>query len=450
MVQSKQNAKSSDALQQSDPQATVIVGGGFVGLFAALNLRHKKYKHSITLIDANPNFVFKPLLYEYLSGEMGDVEIMPRFGKLFQGSDISFVQGKVTDIDLKERRVKIKSGLEYSYNNLVLSVGSTQAYFGTKGAKEHAFPIRDKEETQRLQDHLRDCLQKALQTEDDQKRQQLLTVAIVGAGHSGIEMATTLSDFLPTWYAKLGGHIREIRIVIIDMVGDILPGDADDVRETVLDALTRRTVPIEVRLEVSAKGVSSEGLEYQRKGEDSIEQIPAATVVWTAGIATNPLVKTLDLEDDEKDKRDRPLVLPTLQLLNYPEVFAAGDCATVDEDPQPPVAQVAYQQEMGIAENLQALSKGKTLKPVKVHMRGTLLKLGVREGLADLFDKFQIKGKLGSLIRDATYIEMLPTPMRNFRATTEWLTEEIFERYRLPDPVSAEDRERLSAQRNSS
>ncbi len=447
MVQSKQKAKSGDSSQQSDPQATVIVGGGFVGLFAALNLRHKKYKHPVTVIDANPNFVFKPLMYEYLSGEMGDVEITPRFGKLFQGSDISFVQGEVTDVDLKERQVKLKSGLEFSYNNLVLSVGSTQAYFGTKGAKEYAFPMRDKEDTQRLQDHLRDCLQKALQTEDDEKRQQLLTVAIVGAGHSGIEMATTLSDFLPAWYAKLGGRIREIRIVVIDMVDDILPGDADDVRETVLAALEQRTVPIEVRLEVSAKGVSPEGLEYQRKGADSTEKISAATVVWTAGIATNPLVKTLALEESEKDKRDRPLVLPTLQLLNYPEVFAAGDCATVDEDPQPPLAQVAYQQGVGIARNLLALSKGESLKPVEVNLRGTLLKLGVREGLADLFDKFQVKGKLGSLIRDATYIEMLPTPIRNFRATTEWLTEEIFERYRLPDPVSSEERERLAAQR---
>ena len=436
--------------QSKNEQATVIVGGGFVGLFAALHLRHKNYDRPVTVIDANPNFVFKPLMYEYLSGEMGDVEIMPRFGKLFQGSDITFVQGKVTNVDLNEKQVKLESGLEYNYENLVLSVGSTQAYFGTKGAEEHSFPMRDKEDTQRLQDHLRDCLQKALQTEDDEKRQQLLTVAIVGAGHSGIEMSTTLSDFLPTWYAKLGGQIREIRIVVIDMVDDILPGDADDVRETVLDAMKKRTVPIEVKLEASAKGVSPEGLEYQPKGADSTEMISAATVVWTAGIATNPLVKTLDLQDDERDKRGRPLVLPTLQLLNHPEVFAAGDCATVDGDPQPPIAQVAYQQGAGIAHNLLALAKGKTLEPVKVHLRGTLLKLGVRDGLADLFDKFQIKGKLGAMIRDATYIEMLPTPVRNFRATTEWLTEEIFERYRLPEPVSAEDRELLAAQREKS
>ena len=186
---------------------TVIVGGGFVGLFTALHLSHRHYDKPIILIDAGERFVFKPLLYEYLTGEMQDEQVLPRYEELLEGSKVAFVQDKVTKIDLEQQQIELASGLSYDYRFLVLGVGSTQGYFGTEGAKENAFAFRTREDAVKLETHLRECLQKASQTKDTQTQRSLLTFVVTGAGPSGVEMAATLADLLPSWYAKLGGKL---------------------------------------------------------------------------------------------------------------------------------------------------------------------------------------------------------------------------------------------------
>ncbi|MGB3789586.1 MAG: hypothetical protein WA949_16365 [Phormidesmis sp.] len=177
------------------------------------------------------------------------------------------------------------------------------------------------------------------------------------------------------------------------------------------------------------EAVSAEGLTYSAKGDDFDQHLPTATAIWTAGTATNPLIESLPLGEGDRNQHKSPLVTETLQLPRFLEVFAAGDCAIVESAPQPPVAQIAYQQGAGIARNLVAIAQNKPPQPVHAHMRGTLMKLGLRNGVANLFDKVQVKGVAGDLIRNGTYLEMLPTPLHNFKATTEWLTDDIFERH---------------------
>ena len=416
---------------------TIIVGGGFVGLFTALHLSHRSYTEPIILIDPQERFVFKPLLYEYLTGEMQDEQVLPRYEELLEGSKIAFVQDKITEIDLEQRRVKLASGLSYDYRFLVLGVGSTQGYFGTEGAEENAFAFRTREDVVKLERHLRECLQQASQTEDVRLRRNLLTFAVTGAGPSGVEMAATLADLLPDWYAKLGGNIRDIRIVIVNHGMEILSGDVNaHLRETALEAFKHRAVPVELLLGVKVTGVDADCLKYQAKDKE-VETLPTQTTIWTAGTASNPLIESLtQIKAENKDKHGSPLVTDTLQLPDFPEVFAAGDCAIVKKHPFPPVAQIAYQQGAGIAHNLIALSQGKDPKQVEASMRGTLMKLGLGNGVANLFDKMQVKGKPGDLIRNGTYLEMLPTPVHNFKATTEWITDEIFHRHYVPETVT--------------
>ncbi len=172
-------------------------------------------------------------------------------------------------------------------------------------------------------------------------------------------------------------------------------------------------------------------MEYQSKEQKG--QISTHTTIWTAGTENNPLVKALPIPAEHQDKHGLPLVNPTLQLPDFPDVFAAGDCAITQDNSLPPLAQVAYQQGAGIADNLIALSQGQELHPVKANLRGTLMKLGLGNGVANMFNKLEINGKTGDLIRNATYLEMLPTPVHNFKPTTEWLTDEIFHRYHQPE-----------------
>src|SRR6478672_2785819 len=432
---------------------TVILGGGFTGLFTALHLAHEHYPRSIILIDSGARFCFKPLLYEYFSGEMDANQVVPRFEELLKDSGIIFVQDTVQEIDLHQRQVKLISGDCYQYSNLVLALGSVTGYFGVEGAKEYAFDFRTQENAIALDRHLRDCLQQAIQTQDPEQRRRLLTVAAIGGGPSGVEMAATIADLLPNWYEALGGNPQEVRVVLIDHGNEILQGDINShLRATAEQELQKRAVPVELITGAEATAIHRDSVEYKR--DDKSETLPAATVIWTTGTATHPLIKNLPIPDEHRDKHGRIHVTPTLQLPDFPEVFAGGDCAVdvqssttegheyerlelhqnsskppQETKPLPPTAQVAYQQGAAIAHNLKAIALGHQLTPAQVNLRGTLLKLGLENSAANIYDLFEVTGEVGHLIRQGTYLELLPTPVHNFKVTTDWLKDEIFHQH---------------------
>ncbi len=415
--------------------STIILGGGFTGLFTALHLSHHHYSQPIILIDQQERFSFNPMLYEFLSGEMSDEQVCPRYEKLLDGSGVAFVQDTVQAVDLEQRQVELASGTSYNYKYLVLALGSTASYFGVKGAREHCFCFRNGKDAVALAKQLRDCLQRAIQTTDLEQRRILLTVAIIGAGPSGVELAATLADLLPSWYAQLGGEPQQLRVVLLDRQTEILTtgprgGVKSELQETAQAALQERNVPVELILGAEVSAVYPERIEFQHHNQ--AETLQAATAIWTAGSTSNPVIKELTIPEERRDSHSCLYVTPTLQLLDFPEVFAGGDCAANVEEPQPPTAQVAYQQGAAIAKNLQALSEGKELSPAQVHLRGTLLKLGLGESAASIFDQFEVQGQIGHLIRQATYLELLPTPAHNFKATTQWLVDEIFDRHYHP------------------
>jgi NADH dehydrogenase len=413
---------------------TVIVGGGFTGLFTALHLAHEHYPRSVILIDKNERFCFKPLLYEYFDGEMDSFQVVPRFSELLQGSGIIFVQDTVQSIDLHQHEVKLASGNSYKYSNLVLALGSVTGYHQVEGAKEYALPFWTQADAIALDRHLRDCLQKAIQTEDVEQRHKLLTVVVVGGGASGVEMAATLADFLPHWYSALGGNSAEIRVILLNHGQKILDGDINDpLRPIAEEELQKRTVSIEILREAEATAVCPNAIEYKSKNE--VKTLATHTTIWTAGTSIHPLIQELPISKEHRDRHHRPLVTPTMQLLDFPEVFAGGDCAAVQDNSLPPTAQVAYQQGANIAQNLKALALGEEPKQKTVNIRGTLLKLGLNDAAANLFNVFEVAGEPAHLIRQGTYLTLLPTPIHDFKATTEWLDEEVFHHHLDPHNV---------------
>ncbi len=405
---------------------TVILGGGFTGLFTALYLSHEHYPRSVILIDRESRFSFKPLLYEYCTGEMDAEEVWPPYEELLHDSGVIFVQDAIEAIDLHQRSVKLTSGTSYNYSNLVLALGSVTGYSGVEGAKEYSIPLRTGEDAIAIDQKLRQCLQQAREIAEPEKRRGLLTVAVIGGGPSGIEIACTLADLLPNWYQGLGGNPQEIRVALLNHGKELLKGDVNTkLREVAEEALQKRGV--ELILGAAATAVRPNSIEYTC--DDKSETLSASTVIWTAGTATNPLIKNLPIAAEHRDQHGHLQVTPTLQLPDFPEVFAAGDCAFTKENPQPPLAQVAYQQAAAIAHNLKALALGRDLKPSTVHLRGTLMKLGIEDGVANIFDRLELKGEVGNLIRQGTYLEMLPTPVHDFNVTKEWLNDEIVNRY---------------------
>ncbi|MCP6758329.1 MAG: NAD(P)/FAD-dependent oxidoreductase [Fischerella sp. CENA71] len=403
----------------------VILGGGFAGLFTALHLSQQNDSHPIILIEQCDRFSFKPLLYELLSGELHSKQVYPRYKELLAGSKIGFVQDTVQSIDLHQRRVNTTSGQVFDYSNLVLALGSKTTYFNTTGGTEHAMPFTSGEQAITLRKHLRHRLHQAIQTPSPERRHLLLTVAVIGAGPAGIELVCTLADLLPIWYDELGGDGREIRIVLVNRSREILKGDVNSyLRCTVQRAMKNRVIPVDFLFDAAVTKITSDGVEYRQN--DQTHMLQAGTIAWTAGTAPNPLLMELPVSQN----RGRLLVKPTLQLPDFPEVFAAGDCATESDHPQPPTAQVAYQQGIAIAQNLKRIKENKPTIPVQIQMRGTLMKLGLNEGVANLFNKVQIKGQPGHLIREGTYLQLLPNFAHNRKVTSEWLTDELFQRHR--------------------
>lgn len=414
---------------------TVIVGGGFTGLFTALHLAHEHYPRTVILIDQHERFCFKPLLYEYFSGEMDAFQVTPSFTELLKGSGVIFVQDSVESIDLRLREVKLASGSSYNYSNLVLGLGNVTSFFHVEGAKEYALPFWTEEDAIAIDRRLHNCLKQAVQIEDPEERRRLLTIAVIGGGASGVEMAATLADLLPNWYAALNGNPQDIRIVILNRSPEILHGDVNShLRGTAEKELHKRAVPVEMYMGAEVTAIRPNAVEY--KHNDKSETLPAGVAIWTTGSASNPVIKNLAVSNEHRDKHGRLLVTDTLQLPDFPEVFAGGDCAVVENSSSPAIAQVAYQQGAAIARNLKAIALGHELKPAKVNLRGTLLKLGLTDAAANIYDTFEISGEPGHLIRQGTYLELLPTPVHNFKATTEWLKDEIFNHH-LPSGDTA-------------
>ena len=244
-------------------------------------------------------------------------------------------------------------------------------------------------------------------------------------------MAGTLADLLPNWYVGLGGDGQAVRVVLLNHGKQILEGDINSrLRETAQQALQHRAVPVELILEAEATAIRPDEIEYRQNGQ--IQTLPTATAIWTTGTNTHPLIKELPISREQRDKHGRLQVTPTMQLTEFPEVFAGGDCAAMSGSSLPPTAQVAYQQGAAIAYNLKALALGHPLKDAQVNLRGTLLKLGVEESIANLFDRYEVTGHLGHLIRQGTYLEMLPTPVHDLKVTGEWLNDEIFKKHLEP------------------
>ncbi|NEP18810.1 MAG: NAD(P)/FAD-dependent oxidoreductase [Leptolyngbya sp. SIO4C1] len=403
--------------------SVLIAGGGFTGLFAALQLSRLGCELPVTLIDQSPRFVFKPLLYDLLSGEVEADMAWPRYDDLLSDTSVRFVCNSIQQVDLLNRQVVLSDGSGYAYDYLVLGLGGTAGYFGIPGAQDNTFKFRQADDALALGRHLQQCLQRAAQSPTGAERAAQLTVTLVGAGPSGIELAATLADLLPQWYDRFDGDSCDIEIIVLQRNGEILEGvRSEQLREIARAALGNRRIAVDLRLDAEVQAVEPGRLYYYQDGANHI--IETETVIWTAGNSLHPLIQSLPVA--QRDRRGRLRTEPTLQLPEYPEVFAGGDCAVMAARPWPATAQVAYQQGMAIASNLALMSKGKPPEPIDISLRGTLLKLGMETGAAELYNRFEVKGYPGHLIRHATYLSLLPTPVRNLKVGAEWITDEVF------------------------
>lgn len=400
----------------------LVLGGGFAGLFTALELGGSA---EVTLVSDQDHFVFTPMLYEYLSGEVEAWHIAPHYNELLD-DNVNFVQDKVSSIDLESQTVSLTSlPNKLTYDVLVLAVGGQTNYVGVQGAEEHSLPFRKIEHADRLRQIMVDALDRIPPEMPPQDVRRELTFAVVGAGASGCELSTKMADLLNDAFKRRALQ-GEPRVLVIEMGDRVVPGMGDQIREFVDDALHKSRV--EVHTQTRVVNVSSDGLTFEHNGNR--ESLRAAAVVWTGGVKMNPLVENLNVE---KNKRGLITVRPTLQLAAYDNVFALGDIAHY-EAAAPTLAgtaQLSFQEASLAASNVKALLSGKELHSKYFEELGEAISLGT-ERAAVLTGGKAFGGALARQARFALYTSRLPTWHHRLRVGASWFFEGTTPRPLLP------------------
>ena len=391
----------------------VIIGGGFGGLFTALDLNGAG---DITLINDEDHFLFKPMLYEYLSGEVEAWHIAPDYRELID-EGTNFIRGEVAAIDLDTRKVTLVNRSEpISYEVLVIALGAVTNYAGVEGAEQFTLPFRTLNDASRLRRRMTEALDRVPPASAPQDTRGKLTFAVVGGGASGVELATKMADLLRDAVKRRALH-GEPRVLVIEMADRLVPGMGQEIRGYVEDAL--ETSRVEVHTETSVVKVTAGGITLEHQNTQT--ELETGAVVWVAGVRVNPLIEKLAVE---KDRRGLIIVEPTLQVRGRENVFALGDIAFY-EDVVPTLAgtaQLAFQQSSLLARNIKASVQGRELKSKRFVELGEAVSLGT-ERAAVLSAGKVIGGPLARQARFAMYTSRLPTWHHRLRVGASWFFE---------------------------
>lgn len=387
------------------PAKICILGGGFGGLYTALRLSNlpwgRNQQPEITLVDARDRFVFSPLLYELVTGELQSWEVAPPYEELLEDTTIRFRQTAVADINIDTKQVRLEDGGLLDYDRLVLAMGGETPMDRVPGAAEFAIPFRTISDAYQLADRLRQ-----LEASDTDK----IRVAIVGAGYSGIELACKLAD-------KLGDRGR---VRVIEVGDQILRSSSTHNRDAATKALEERGVWTD--LETSVESVAAGSMSLLYKGV--VDTIPVDLVLWTIGTRMNEVVKNLPLKQNE---RGQILVTPTLQVVDHPEIFAIGDladCKDAEGQQVPATAQAAFQQSDYTGWNLWASLSDRPLLPFRYQYFGEMMTLGIHDATLTGLG-IQLEGTAAHLIRRLAYLNRMPTLKHQLRVGFNWITRPI-------------------------
>jgi NADH dehydrogenase len=389
----------------------VVVGGGMGGLFTALDVAGAA---DVTLVSPEDHFTFPPMLYEYLSREVEAWHIAPPYKELLDGERVRFVQGAVTDVDFDAREIAVAGRLRrIEYDALVIAVGGVTNFYGIEGADKFSLPFRKIRHADDLRFRMIDALDRIPPDAAPQDARSSATFAVVGAGASGVELATKMGDLLRDAFKRRGLQ-GEPRVLVLEMGAQVVPGMDEELRGAVESAL--RESRVEVHTQTRVVRVAEDGVVFEHSGAQ--EEVKCAGVVWTAGVRVNPLIEKLNVE---KDRRGLVVIEPTLEVRGRNGVFALGDIAAAQDVPPTlaGTAQLAFQQSDLVGKNLRAFFAGKPLGTKKFVELGEAMSLGT-ENAAVLVAGNVVSGTLARRARFALYTQRLPTWQHRLRVGASW------------------------------
>src|SRR3989338_8176062 len=373
----------------------LIVGGGAGGLELATRLGKtlgKRDLAKIVLIDANLTHIWKPLLHEVAAGSLNSSADELNYVAQAKWNHFEFQLGCMIGLDRAHKQIRLAATLDeqgepltpertLDYDSLVIAVGSTTNDFGTPGAAEHCLFLDTREQAERFDNQLLSHYLRA-HARQDSGNDDLISVAIVGAGATGVELAAELHHAARELAAYGLDSIRpeNMRITLIEAGPRVLPALPERIGQPVHATLEKLGVTVLTNAAVSQ--VTRDNLQTAQG-----QVIPASLKVWAAGIRAPAFLQALD--GLESNRINQLLVRPTLQTTRDDDIFAFGDCAACPQPGSegrnvPPRAQAAHQQASLLAKSLKLCIEGKALPEYRYRDYGSLISLSTFSAVGNL------------------------------------------------------------------
>ena len=390
----------------------VIVGCGFGGLAAAQALADVAV--DITVIDRENHHTFQPLLYQVATAGLNPSDIaQPIRHILRKQANAGVLLGEVTSIDLDRCMVVTPLGtLNYDY--LILATGATHSYFGNDDWAQHAPGLKSIDDALDIRRRLLLAFERAEATEDGAERERLMTFVVVGAGPTGVELAGAISEIATT---TLRADFRSIdttdaRVILVEAGPRVLAAFP----EKLSASAERQLAKLGVEVATSTMVTNVNELGVTTKGG----AIPAATVLWGAGVAASPLGQAVS---DEVDRSGRVPVNADLSVAGNPNVFVIGDLAamtTAAGRPVPGVAPAAQQGGRHVARCIERDVAG-DVRPVFAYQdKGSMATIGRSAAVVHVGPRIQFGGYFAWLTWWLVHIWSLIDFRSRFRAMSGW------------------------------
>ena len=395
----------------NDPRV-VIVGGGFGGLQAAKALGDAPVQ--LTLVDRRNHHLFQPLLYQVAMAVLSPADIaQPIRSVLRDKPNVEVVLGEVTAVDPGARVVMV-DGDRLPFDYLILAAGASHAYFGHDEWEPLAPGLKSLEDALDIRRRILLAFEEAEHEPDPERRKALMTFVIVGAGPTGVEMAGAIAEIANHTLARDFRHIdtRDARIILVEASRRMLAAFPDRLSRHALGDLRRLGVEVLLGRPVT----------MIEPGKVTIDQevVPAATIVWAAGVKASPLGQSLGVQ---LDRAGRVIVNPDLSIPGHPDIFVIGDMASLADfkgRALPGVAQVAMQEGTWAARNIRRLIAGQTTRAFHYRDLGNMATIGRNSAIADIRG-LQLKGYIAWLVWALVHIMNLIGFRNRVLVALQWL-----------------------------
>ena len=363
----------------------LVIGGGFAGLWATRALASAPVR--ITLVDRCNHHLFQPLLYQVATAGLSSPDIAAPLRHILRKQHNAEVRlAEVSDINPTGKQVTLADGSTLDFDYLLLASGATHAYFGHDEWARHAPGLKTLDDALQLRRHLLLAFERAEAEPDPELRAAWLSFAIVGGGPTGVELAGTLAEIARHTLKNEFRNINpsDARVRLVEAGPRVLSSFPEDLSEKARRQLEK--LGVEVSTGTAVSDINESGY---RLGDVFV---PARTVVWAAGVSASPLAKSLAVP---LDRAGRVSVLDDLSAPGHPDIFVAGDLASLQQagKPVPGVAPAAKQMGRHVAAVIRARLAGKPAPAFHYRDFGNLATIGRMAAIVH-FGRLKLSGLL--------------------------------------------------------